>query len=77
LRGSEGQLRQSAQPRLWLEGLPALIESLEKEQADIRKALLDSELFTRDPAKATALFARDAQIDTELLSALERWEILS
>ncbi len=60
-----------------LEGLPALIESLEKEQADIRKALLDSELFTRDPAKATALFARDAQIDTELLSALERWEILS
>jgi ATP-binding cassette subfamily F protein uup len=60
-----------------LEGLPALIEALEKEQADIRKALLDSALFTKDPATATALYARDAKIDTELLAALERWEILS
>jgi hypothetical protein len=34
-------------------------------------------LFAKDPAKAAALFARDAQIDTELLSALERWETLS
>ena len=54
-----------------------LIESLEKEQADIRKALQDSALFTQDPAKATALYARDAQIDAELMGALERWEILS
>jgi ATP-binding cassette subfamily F protein uup len=60
-----------------LDGLPALIESLEKEQADIRKALQDSALFTQDPAKATALYARDAQIDAELMGALERWEILS
>jgi ATP-binding cassette subfamily F protein uup len=60
-----------------LDGLPALIESLEKEQADIRKALQDSALFTQDPARATALYARDAQIDAELMGALERWEILS
>ena len=60
-----------------LEGLPALIESLEKEQQDIRNALADSSLFAKDPAKAAALFARDAQIDEALLAALERWEALS
>jgi ATP-binding cassette subfamily F protein uup len=60
-----------------LEGLPSLIESLEKEQADIRLALEDSELFAKDPAKATALYARDAQIDANLLAALDRWEVLS
>ena len=60
-----------------LEGLPSLIESLEKEQADIRLALEDSELFAKDPAKATALYARDAQIDADLLAALDRWEVLS
>jgi len=60
-----------------LEGLPALIDSLEKEQQDIRDALADSSLFAKDPAKAAALFARDAQIDEALLAALERWEVLS
>jgi ATP-binding cassette subfamily F protein uup len=60
-----------------LDGLPALIESLEKEQREVRASLADSALFAKDPAQATALFARDAQIDTELVNALERWEILS
>ena len=60
-----------------LEGLPGLIESLEKEQQEIREAMADSSLFAKDPAKATALFARDAQIDDALLAALERWEVLS
>ena len=60
-----------------LEGLPGLIESLEKEQQGIREALADSSLFDKDPAKATAMFARDAQIDEALLAALERWEMLS
>jgi ATP-binding cassette subfamily F protein uup len=60
-----------------LDGLPALIEALEKEQSEVRAALADSSLFAKDPAKAAAMFARDAQIDTELVKALERWEILS
>jgi ATP-binding cassette subfamily F protein uup len=60
-----------------LDGLPALIESLEKEQSEVRATLADSALFANNPAQATALFARDAQIDTELVNALERWEILS
>jgi ATP-binding cassette subfamily F protein uup len=60
-----------------LEALPALIEGLEKEQTEIRAAIEDGSLFAKDPTKAVALFARDAQIDTELVSALERWEVLS
>jgi ATP-binding cassette subfamily F protein uup len=60
-----------------LDGLPALIDALEKEQSEVRAALADSSLFAKDPAKAAAMFARDAQIDTELVKALERWEILS
>ena len=60
-----------------LDALPALIEGLEKEQTEIRAAIEDGSLFAKDPAKAVALFARDGQIDTELVSALERWEILS
>jgi ATP-binding cassette subfamily F protein uup len=60
-----------------LDGLPALIEALEKEQSEVRAALADSSLFAKDPATAASLFARDAQIDTELVNALERWETLS
>jgi ATP-binding cassette subfamily F protein uup len=60
-----------------LEGLPGLIETLEKEQATIRLSLEDSSLFAKDPAQATALYARDGEIDAELLAALERWETLS
>jgi ATP-binding cassette subfamily F protein uup len=60
-----------------LDGLPGLIESLENEQKQIRLSLEDSSLFAKDPAKATALYARDAEIDSELMAALERWETLS
>ena len=60
-----------------LDGLPGLIESLEEEQKKIRLALEDSTLFSKDPAQATAFYARDAEIDAELMQALERWEILS
>ena len=60
-----------------LDALPDLIEGLEKEQQQIREALADSSLFAKDPAKANAMFARDAQIDEALLAALERWEVLS
>jgi ATP-binding cassette subfamily F protein uup len=60
-----------------LDSLPGLIESLENEQKQIRLTLEDSSLFAKDPAKATALYARDAEIDSELMAALERWETLS
>ena len=60
-----------------LDALPGLIESLEEEQKQVRRKLEDSTLFAKDPAEATALYARDAAIDTELMNALERWEALS
>lgn len=60
-----------------LDSLPGLIESLENEQKQIRLTLEDSSLFATDPAKATALYARDAEIDTALMAALERWETLA
>jgi ATP-binding cassette subfamily F protein uup len=60
-----------------LESLPSLIADLEEEQKQIREAMSDSALFAKDPARATTLYERDAQIDVDLMAALERWEILS
>ena len=59
-----------------LQALPALIETLEQEQATISGELADGSLYARDPARATELGARNARIDDELLQALERWEQL-
>jgi ATP-binding cassette subfamily F protein uup len=60
-----------------LDGLPAQIESLEKEQADARAQLADSSIYQRDPGLAQQLFRRDTEIDDLLMQALERWEVLS
>ena len=60
-----------------LEALPALMTALEQEQQGLRRALADGQLFAQDAAKATAMFARDAAIDDELMVALERSEALS
>jgi ATP-binding cassette subfamily F protein uup len=59
-----------------LDGLPAAIAALEAEQKDISEQLADGSLFARDNAKALALTTRSAQIDEELMAALERWELL-
>ena len=59
-----------------LEALPALIEALEQEQKAIHEELADGSLYTGDAQRATLLSERSAQIDDELLAALERWETL-
>ncbi|MFZ2307767.1 MAG: ATP-binding cassette domain-containing protein [Rhodoferax sp.] len=59
-----------------LDGLPDLIASLEAEQKAIHDALLDGSLYASDNARALQLSNRNAQIDDELLAALERWEEL-
>ena len=59
-----------------LEGLPARIEALEAEQAEIAGKLSDPALYQTDPQAATALHARAEAIETELLDALTRWEAL-
>ena len=58
------------------EELPARIATLEAEQKTLSAQLASSELYTGPADQAAALQARFAQIDDELLAALERWELL-
>jgi ATP-binding cassette subfamily F protein uup len=60
-----------------LQDLPARIETLEAEQRAIAERLAGSELYTREPQQVAPLQARYAQIEDELMLALERWEALS
>ena len=61
-----------------LDGLPAQIAALEDEQKSIADALaLDGgAIYASEASRATELAARHAQIDDELLAALDRWETL-
>ena len=59
-----------------LDGLPALISALEAEQKEATEALADGSLYAIDNARAMKLTTRSAQIDEELMNALERWETL-
>jgi ATP-binding cassette subfamily F protein uup len=61
-----------------LDGLPALIAALEDEQKRIADTLaLDGgAIYASDASRAAELAARHAQIDDELLAALDRWESL-
>jgi ATP-binding cassette subfamily F protein uup len=59
-----------------LDGLPARIAELEAEQQAIHEALQDGSLYASDNARALELSNRNAQIDDELMAALERWEEL-
>jgi ABC transport system ATP-binding/permease protein len=59
-----------------LDALPGLIESLEQEQKAIHDELADGNLYAFDAERAQRLSGRTAQIDDELLAALERWELL-
>ena len=60
-----------------LEALPARIAALEAEQKQIQDALADGSLFSSDNAKAVSMHQREAQIDEEMMEALERWTLLS
>jgi ATP-binding cassette subfamily F protein uup len=59
-----------------LDGLPSAIAALEAEQQTIHDALADGSLYGSDNTRALQMSARGAQIDDELMSALERWEEL-
>jgi ATP-binding cassette subfamily F protein uup len=59
-----------------LDELPARIEALESEQKTIGERLASSDLYTSEPQRVAELQARYAQIDDELMAALERWEAL-
>jgi ATP-binding cassette subfamily F protein uup len=59
-----------------LEALPARIEALEAEQQQIAGRLASAELYTQEPQSVSALQARHDAIEIELMTALERWELL-
>ena len=60
-----------------LDELPALIEALEAEQKELGDLLAKAELYASEPKRAAEAQVRYAQIDDELMAALERWESLS
>jgi len=59
-----------------LEALPALIDALEQEQKAIEAELATGAVYSDDPARAVQLATRSAQIEEELMTALERWDAL-
>jgi ATP-binding cassette subfamily F protein uup len=66
----------SARERRELEGLPAQIESLEKEQAELTLRLADPALYKRDPAAFAQAKARLEENEREHSAAFARWEAL-
>jgi len=60
-----------------LQDMPTRIEALEAEQRTIGERLASAALYTDEPQRVAELQARYAQIDDDLLQALERWEALS
>jgi ATP-binding cassette subfamily F protein uup len=60
-----------------LQEMPARIDALEAEQRAIGERLASASLYTDEPRLVGELQARYAQIDDELMQALERWEALS
>ncbi len=59
-----------------LDAMPAAIQRLEVEQAELLTAIGDPELFRRDPAAANAAVQRLQSVQQELEAAFARWEAL-
>ncbi len=60
-----------------LDGLPAKIEALEKEQAELNALIADGSLFQTDSKRATAASQRIGTIDELVMAAMTRWEELA
>jgi ATP-binding cassette subfamily F protein uup len=59
-----------------LESLPAQIEQLEADQARIQAELADAGIYRNNPELVKSHQQRLVEIETELMLALERWEVL-
>lgn len=66
----------SSKERAELETLPAKIEALETEQAELAAKLADPSFYQREPGAAPELKARLAAIEAEHGSLFARWEEL-
>ncbi len=60
-----------------LDSLPAQIEILETEQKEIAQLIEEGSIFSTDPKRASELLSKSTQIESDLLTLLERWEALS
>ncbi|MEJ2804382.1 ATP-binding cassette domain-containing protein [Comamonadaceae bacterium PP-2] len=60
-----------------LDALPAQIAQLEQEQQILEKELQGGQLYGKNAGRAAQVSARIAEIESELMAALERWENLS
>ena len=59
-----------------LDAMPAAIQLLEAEQAELTAAIGDPELFRREPAAANAAVQRLQSVQQQLDAAFARWEAL-
>ena len=59
-----------------LDELPSRIEALEAEQKQLTQFLAEPESYTKEPQRVAQAQKRHAEIDAQLLKALERWEEL-
>jgi ABC transport system ATP-binding/permease protein len=59
-----------------LDELPGRIAGLEAELTQLNALLAGSELYTQGTARIAAVTERAAEIDTEMLGLMERWEAL-
>ncbi|SDD11175.1 ATP-binding cassette domain-containing protein [Paraburkholderia lycopersici] len=75
-RNAQRTVKLSFKEQRELEALPKRIEALETEQKDIGAKIEDGSIFAKDAQEGARLTERYAQIDEELLVALERWEEL-
>jgi len=66
----------SAQERKELESLPARIEALEREQAELAAKLADPVFYKRDPAAVTVVKQKLESLEREHAQAFARWEQL-
>jgi ATP-binding cassette subfamily F protein uup len=56
-----------------LKDLPARIEDLEREQAELSRQLADPEFYRADAAQVKEANSRYQELEGLLLTALERW----
>jgi len=59
-----------------LDAMPAAIQLLEAEQAELAAAIADPVLFRREPAAANAAVQRLQSVQQQLEAAFARWELL-
>ena len=59
-----------------LDSLPAQIEALETEQADLEKALADGLLYANDPGLAAQKATRLMKVEEQWMTSMERLQVL-